>query len=138
MPPPLDPAKRAAILADIRAGGHSCRGLARKHGVSDHAVRKIAAQEGIENAWSRAQTEKATAARAADNAAERATLAAESLTAARAALRRTVEALPEASARDAAVAYGILVDKHRALVDMDRDPEGLAAVDAWLRGITGQ
>lgn len=138
MPPPLDPAKRAAILADIRAGGHSCRGLARKHGVSDHAVRKIAAQEGIENAWSRAQTEKATAARAADNAAERATLAAESLTAAQAALRRTVEALPEASARDAAVAYGILVDKHRALVDMDRDPEGLAAVDAWLRGITGQ
>ncbi|MGI5153611.1 hypothetical protein [Microbispora sp. CA-102843] len=137
MPRPLDPDKRAAILDDIKAG-HARNVIAREHGVSAGTVTNIARAAGLTHAFDRSATKRATEAAQADAASERATLAAESLAAARAALRRALAALPEASARDAAVSYGILVDKHRALVDMDRDPEGLAAVDAWLRGITGQ
>lgn len=72
MPPPLDPAKRAAILEAIRAGGKSQRQIAADHDVSTTAVRKIANQAGITDAWSREQTKNATEARLADNKALRA------------------------------------------------------------------
>lgn len=72
MPRPLDPEVRTAILADIKAGGKSCRGIARDHGVSDATVRKIAKDNQVVNAFSRAQTENATRARVADMAAQRA------------------------------------------------------------------
>ncbi|MEV1202799.1 hypothetical protein [Microbispora rosea] len=132
---PLDPDLRAAILDDIRAG-KTRNEISRDRGVSPSTVSRLATANGL--SFDRSMTKAATEAAQADAASDRATLATESLAAARAALRRAVEALPEASARDAAVAYGIMIDKHRALIDMDRDPEGLAAVDAWLRGITGQ
>ena len=74
MPPPLAPAKRAAILADIREGG-TCRGIATKHKVSVSTVSKIASDEG--ETFERSQTEKATRARVADLAAMRAQLAAD-------------------------------------------------------------
>lgn len=132
---PLDPDLRDAILDDIRAG-KTRNEISRTRGVSASTVSRLATANGLR--FDRSMTKAATEAAQADAASERASLAAASLAAARAALRRAVEALPEASARDAAVAYGIMVDKHRSLVDMDRDPEGMAAVDAWLRGITGQ
>lgn len=74
MPPAIPAKKRAAILKDIKAGGHTCRGLARAHGVSDNVVRRIARTEGIEDAWSRAQTENATRATTIDNKSRRAAL----------------------------------------------------------------
>ena len=69
MPRPLAPEQRAAILEAIRAGGQSCRGLAKAHGVSTTVVRKIAAENGITDAWSRDRTKKATEAKAIDHAA---------------------------------------------------------------------
>lgn len=121
MPKPLDPDKRAAILADIKAGGHSCRGIARKHGVSDHAVRKIATENGITDAWSRAQTEKATRARAADNKAARAIEAAQALAVAAELRRKILTAKDGRDARDWATAYGIMSDKHMAYERFDAD-----------------
>ncbi|MEV7011564.1 winged helix-turn-helix domain-containing protein [Streptosporangium sp. NPDC051022] len=135
---PLDDKTRAAILNDIRVDEKSCRGIAREHGVDPGTVSRIAKQAGITDAFQRGKTKKATEAAQADAASDRASLATASLVVAKRALKRMDEALPQASARDAAVAFGIAVDKHRQLVEMDRDPEGLAAVDAWLRGITGQ
>ena len=74
MPAPLAPRKRAAILADIEAGGRSARQIGKAHGVSDAAVRRIAKDAGLVDAWSRDKTVKATHARVADNKAKRAQL----------------------------------------------------------------
>lgn len=115
MPAPLPDDKRAAILADIKAGDGTCRGIARKHGVSDATVRKIAKDNGITDAFSRAQTENATRAVIADNAARRARLAQRLVTLAELSLDRAVAELSETTARDAAVVLGIAVDKHIAL-----------------------
>lgn len=137
MPPPIPDTKRAQILGDIKAGG-TCRGIARQHGVSRTTVSKLAQDAGLDDAFGRQQTKKATAASVADSASRRAKLAENLIKLAELSMDQAVAELGEASARDAAVVLGIAVDKHRALVDMDRDPEGLAAVDAWLRGVTGQ
>ncbi|MGA5764491.1 hypothetical protein [Nonomuraea bangladeshensis] len=91
MPPRLPEDKRQAILDDIKAGGNSCRGIARKHGVSDRVVRKIADENAVADPWSRAQTENATRARKADMAAERAELSALFLQRAREALDQMVQ-----------------------------------------------
>lgn len=132
---PLDQRTIDAILASIDAG-KSRNEAAREHGVSASTVSRIAA--GNARSFDRSRTKSATEAAQADAAADRASLATASLMVAKKALKRMDEALPKASAKDAAVAFGIAIDKHRQLVDMDRDPEGLSAVDAWLRGITGQ
>lgn len=79
MPPRIPDEKRAAILADIRAAQKSCRGIGRAHNVSDATVRKIAAEAGITDAFSRAQTENATRAAVIDNKARRVQLAADLL-----------------------------------------------------------
>jgi hypothetical protein len=67
----MAPDRRDAILKDIRAGGQSARQIGKAHGVSDAAVRRIAKQEGLVDAWSRDKTVKATHARVADNKAKR-------------------------------------------------------------------
>lgn len=72
MPPPIEPAKQQAILADVRAQTKSQRQIAREHGVSTTAVRKIAHEAGETNAFSRDRTKRATAARVADQRAQRA------------------------------------------------------------------
>jgi len=41
-------------------------------------------------------------------------------------------------AKDLAVIFGIISDKHRALAALDRNTENNNAVDAWLTAITGQ
>lgn len=135
MPAPLDPELKAAILEAIKAGGKRNE-IARTHQVSPSTVSKLAAEIG--HAFDRAQTKHATAASVADTASRRATLAERLIRLAELSMDQAIAELGEASSRDAAVVLGIAVDKHRALVDMDRDPEGLAAVDVWLRGITGQ
>lgn len=137
MPPPLDPQLRAAIAEAIKAGGKRNE-IAREHGVSPSTVSKIARDDGLTSAFDRTQTKNATEAARADNAARRAQLAEKLIALAELSMDQVIAELGEASARDAAVVLGIAVDKHRQLVDMDRDPEGLAAVDAWLRGVTGQ
>lgn len=72
MPPPLDPAKRAAILADIKAGAKSRNQIARDHKVSTGTVSNIAKEAGVTGAFDRAATKNATEAAIADNKALRA------------------------------------------------------------------
>jgi transposase-like protein len=57
---------RAAILADIHAGGKSCRQIARDHGVSPSVVTGIAREAGADDAFERSQTKNATRAHAFD------------------------------------------------------------------------
>lgn len=120
MPKPLPDHVRAAILDDIRAGG-TCRGIATKHSVSPSSVRKIAQEAGITDAFERAQTEKATAARQVDTKAARAVEAAETLAVAK---HLRAQILTAQSGRDAqgwAVAYGIMIDKNLVLEKHDSD-----------------
>ncbi|MGW4411175.1 hypothetical protein ACWEJ6_44590 [Nonomuraea sp. NPDC004702] len=138
MPPRLTDEKRSAILDDIRAGTKSRGQIARDHNVSTTTVSNLAKADGIEEPFSRERTQKATAAAVADSASERAAIALETLKGARAALQQMLAALPEASARDAAVAFGIMIDKHRALDRYDADTQGLTAVDAWLKAMMGE
>jgi transposase-like protein len=139
MPPRISDDKRAAILDDIKAGGNSCRGIARKHGVSDRVVRKIADENGITDAWSRAQTENATRARQADVRAQRTELKAVLLDDVRKLRERawspytyyergkegpekvTLDLPPLGEARNAYTAIGIALDKHIALERIDSD-----------------
>lgn len=71
MPPRLPDDKRAAILADIRAGRLGARKIAAKHGVAPSTVTKLAGEAGIEGAFERSQTKNATAAAIVDNKALR-------------------------------------------------------------------
>ncbi|MGS2641693.1 hypothetical protein [Streptosporangium sp. G12] len=139
MPAPIPDTKRAAILSAIKAGGNSCRGIARDHEVSDATVRKIAKDEHVVDAFSRAQTEKATRARTIDMKARRAEIA-EVLLGDVDRLRerawsryRYYERGPEGpelvvldlpplrEAREAYTALGIAIDKHDKLIKMDSD-----------------
>jgi hypothetical protein len=74
LPAPLDQAKRDAILADINAGHKTRNQIARDHQVSGSTVTKIAGHAKGSAAFDRSQTENATRARQADNAAVRAEL----------------------------------------------------------------
>lgn len=78
MPAPLDPDKRAQIADAIRQGGHR-NAIAREHGVSPSTVTSIAKQEGLTDAFDRSSTKRATEARNADVAADRASLKAQLL-----------------------------------------------------------
>lgn len=138
MPRPIPDQVRDAILDDIRAGTKSRNQIARDHNVSVGTVTNIAKRAGLTSAFDRSATKNATAASIVDAASRRAQLAEKLIKLAELSMDQAVAELGEASSRDAAVVLGIAVDKHRQLVDMDRDPEGLSAVDAWLRGITGQ
>ncbi len=73
MPAPLAPGKRAAILKDIKAG-MSRNQIARKHGVAASSVGRIAATEGITDAFDRTNALKGARAKAVDNKAKRAQL----------------------------------------------------------------
>jgi transposase-like protein len=58
--------QREAILADVRAGGLSCRAIAKKHGVSAATVSGLAREHGLTFERSDGKTRAATAARAFD------------------------------------------------------------------------
>lgn len=79
MPPPLDPTRRASILADIEATAGtpdgSVRKIADRQSVSTATVRRAAEAAGISDAWSRDKTLNASRARAIDGQALRTQLA---------------------------------------------------------------
>ena len=114
MPAPLPDDKRAAILADIKAG-KARNVIAREHGVSPSTVTRIAQTSGWTTAFDRSQTKNATAAAIADSAARRARLAQRLVTLAELSLNQAIAELSETTARDAAVVLGIAVDKHLAI-----------------------
>lgn len=72
MPAPLDPAKREAILEDIRAGQKSARQIGRDHEVATSTVSRLAKATSTGDGWQRSQTKNATKAKQVDNAALRA------------------------------------------------------------------
>ncbi len=138
MPPRIPDDKREAILEDLQSGQElSARRIGARHGVSDFTVRKIAAENGITDAFSREHTENATRARLADLKERRSLLAAGLLDDAEALRERawteyvhtapvgqkletiTVALPPLAEVRNAYAAIGIATDKHLALIKHD-------------------
>ena len=71
---PLDPDKRNAITADIHAGQLSRNAIGKKHGVSAATVGNIAKAAGIDDAFDRTLTKRATRARTFDAKLARAQL----------------------------------------------------------------
>lgn len=151
MPAPLDPAKRDAIAQAIRDGGKRNE-IARQHDVSPSTVTGIAKQEGLTDAFDRTQTKRATEARNADLASRRAELATKLMDRAfwleaqidqeRPYIARSkdgvevIMSVPEPKDIQALMtSVGIAVDKVGVLTR--DDAEGLTAVDAWLKSITG-
>lgn len=156
MPKPLSSRKREAIITDIQAGTRARNQIARDHGVSPSTVTKIARDEGITTAFDRTQTAKATRAREDDCRALRAQLKLDLLADAQRFRSRAwsryqvVVGTPEGAQivdldlpplqdqRAAYTAIGIAVDKTVRIEQHDSDDSGgLAAVDAWLRDLTG-
>lgn len=149
---PLDPHKRAAILADIHARQLGRNAIARKHRVGLGTVSTIAHDEGIYDAFDRTQTARATADRQADMKARRAQLAEDLLddaerlrdrlfdpyTAAvsgREGVERvTLDEPDAASLRNFMTAIAVALDKHLALDKHDQDG-GMAEVGSMLDGL---
>jgi hypothetical protein len=152
---PLTDAERDQIR-QLHADGRGCNAIARQLGRDRSTISRAAAEMGL--SFDRAQTRQATAARVDDAKHKRAVLAEQLLDDA---LRlreqlwkpctvhsfggrdntyaeHQVAEPPFRDKRDILASVGLAVDKHARLIELDRDPEGLAAVDAWLRGITGQ
>jgi transposase-like protein len=139
MPKPLDDTKRAAILADIKAGSKSRNQIARDHGVSPSTVTGVAKAEGITGAFDRSQTKEATQAREADCKALRAELKVDLLHDAQRLRKRiwgshqvvvstpqgaevvTLDENPLTEIRSGYTALGIAVDKSIRLEEFDSD-----------------
>lgn len=145
MPRPLAADKRAAILKDIQAGKLSAHAIAKKHGVAQSTVSRIAGKDVGDAAFDRSQTQKATRAVEIDNRARRAIIATELLNdvahlrerawspytvamgTAMGVEKVTLDLPPLGEVRSAYTAIGIVLDKHIAL---DRhDNSGVAGVD---------
>jgi len=131
---PVTDAERERVAA-LHADGLSCAAIARELGRSRSTISRIARDAGLP--FDRAQTRTATAARQVDAKARRTALAERALDSADEMERRALAAETGRDARDYAAAYATFVDRHIRLSEIDADQQGLAAVDAWLRGITG-
>lgn len=131
---PLTDAERHQIRA-LHADGLSCAKIAERLGRARSTISNACKQMGLP--FDRAQTRVATEARKADAQARRAELADLALDDAHDMRLKALAAATGRDARDYAAAYGTFIDRHIRLSEVDADPQGLAAVDAWLRSITG-
>ncbi|WP_067470135.1 helix-turn-helix domain-containing protein [Actinomadura macra] len=131
---PLDDEDRRRV-ADLHARGLSRNAIAREIGRSMSTVSKLAKEAGL--TFDRRRTAMATAARQEDAKARRVELANLALDDAHVMRRYALASDTGRDARDYAAAYGVFIDRHLRLNEVDADQQGLAAVDAWLRGITG-
>lgn len=119
MPVRIPDDQRAAIIADITANQKSRNQIARDHQVAASTVGKIAKDAGLTGSFDRAQTEKATRARATDLAACRANLQSRLLALAAAGIEQAETMLDDATSVQAMTIAGIALDKHLALVKHD-------------------
>jgi transposase-like protein len=147
MPKPLSARKRNAVLADIRAArdnGSSAGKIARDHSIARSTVTKIAADNGLADAFERTQTSKAARAKQLDNKAKRAQLQSDLLDDAQKLRKRawepykiviggpegaeivTLELPPLPDVRAAYTSIGIIADKDRAY---ERDKADGGGVD---------
>ncbi|GAB3213310.1 hypothetical protein GCM10027294_43670 [Marinactinospora endophytica] len=151
----LPPGVRDAIIADLRAGGHSCRSLADKHGVAFSTVSAIAKAE-VPGAFDRTRTAKAAHARAADGKVRRAALRERLLDRAAELIDATDQPYrvyafdrdgryheherprpPAGEIRNLMTSAAIAIDKYTRLEAIDNDDRDLPAVDAWINAMTG-
>lgn len=157
MPPRIPDDQREAILVDIQSG-MARNEIARKHKRSPGTISNIARDAGLTDPFDRTETENATKAAQADNASRRAELSRRFLDEAHSALddlhkphiafafggkdneynEHRFDKPPTADKRNLMIIAATAADKHMAIDKHDNAGEGLAAVDAWLRGITGQ
>lgn len=135
---PLEPAKRAAIIADLKAE-KLCNQIAREHGVSPSTVSKIAQENGRD--FERSKTKRATESRTVDHHADRIRLAGRHLKLSEKILdyydtlnTDDIAAMP---APTVAALLGINTDKFKALLPPDTDQTRHADVDKWLDDISG-
>ena len=160
--PRISDSKRRAIADDARASYGTTEGalsrVAARHDVSIRTVRNIMSEYGIGiNKDARARTKNATKATVADNAARRAALASRMLTEAEHALdaiyepcmvfnfggkdnsynERQIARPTIADQRNLMIIAATAVDKHKVLDQYDSDAAGAAAVDVWLKMMTG-
>ncbi|TYK47166.1 helix-turn-helix domain-containing protein [Actinomadura decatromicini] len=131
---PIDDTDRRRV-AELHAQGLNRNQIAREIGRAQSTVSKIAAELGL--TFDRARTAEATRAKVADAKERRADLANLALDDAHAMRARALASDTGRDARDYAAAYGVFIDRHLRLIEADADHQGLAAVDAWLRDITG-
>jgi hypothetical protein len=149
---PLDPVKRAAILADIEARQLGRNAIARKHRCGLGTVSTIAHEASIYDAFDRTQTARATADRQADMKARRAQLAEDLLDDAERLRDRlfdpytaavsgregvekvTLEEPDAASLRNIMTSIAVALDKHVVLDKHDQDG-GMAEVGSMLDGL---
>ena len=131
---PLTDRDRDQVRA-LHSEGCNRNEIARRLGRAQSTVSKIARELGL--AFDRSRTTAATEARQADAKARRTELANLALDDADAMRRRALAADSGRDARDYAAAYGVFIDRHLRLTEADADHQGLAAVDSWLRDITG-
>jgi transposase-like protein len=142
-----------ARIAELHGEGLGCSEIARRIGRDPSTVSRAAKKLGL--SFAREATKAATEAHQADIAAERAQLARDLLGDAQRLRERAwseykvvtsgpqgaeitvLELPPLGDVRNAYASLGICVDKVKVITDADRDPVGMSAVDAWLRGITG-
>lgn len=147
MPRPIEPEKREAILADIRGGQLGRNEIARKHGVAGSTVGKVASDEGLLDAFDRAETENATRAKRADLAKERAEVSALLLRRAKEALlqfdqphvvfniggkdnvytEHLMDRPPTGDMRNLAIVAGVAIQRH---IELDRHDSDDGASDA--------
>ncbi|GAA3455891.1 hypothetical protein GCM10018962_77250 [Dactylosporangium matsuzakiense] len=153
---PVTDAERDRV-AELHAEGKSRAQIARELGRSPNTIGRIAAALGL--SWDRTGTAEATRARQVDLAARRAELARLLLEDAFRIRGRFfteyteqravgspdgVEVVtivhsepPAAELRNLVTSVAVVVDKHLALVKVDVDSTGKAAVDAWLADMLG-
>ncbi len=153
--PPLTGDEKTRI-ADLHAKGWSCNRIATELGRSPATISRYAAREGL--TWDREKTKAAVEAHKTDAKARRAELANLLLEDARRLRDQIYEpaivynfggrentyaenTLPEpdyAAKLKIMQAAGIAIDRSLRLDSYDSDEQGLSAVDAWLRSITGE
>jgi ParB-like chromosome segregation protein Spo0J len=122
-------------VAELHAEGKTRNQIAKTIGRAPSTISKLAAELGLD--FDRARTRAATEAKRTDAKARRAQLGLDALVNADGMQRRAMTADSGRDARDYAMAYGVFIDRALRLADYDADLQGLAAVDAWLRDITG-
>jgi hypothetical protein len=142
VPPRIPDDKRAAILADIRAGKLGARKIAAKHSVSASTVSKLAKDSNVTDAFARSQTENATRAVVADSRSRRAQMASDLLDDAERLRQRawkpysyyergqfgpelvTLDLPPLKEVKEAYVSLGVAIDKHVVLERHDATDPG--------------
>jgi len=108
-------------------------------GINKSTIANWAHRDGLRTDRA-SKTKAATEAASLDAAKTRALAVGKSITLAGKLLDRldaAVDVEAEMPAKDLAVIFGIVADKHRVLASMDKTDETYSAVDAWLNHITG-